>query len=396
MLSTAPSGSELSSPNSWPSVLWRRQVGAAALEVDRRAAEDREPQEAHGAGDEHHADDELLDRAPAADPGDEHADERRPRDPPGPVEDRPARQPLGRAVAAGRGGAGGHLGEVAEVVADRGGDQVEDEDRRPGDEHDQRQHARQHHVDVREPLDAVGDARHRGADERDREHHDDADEQHLADGGHPVELQPGPDLQCAEAQRSGRSEQRREDRQDVDELAEAALGVALTQQGRERGADQLPTAAAERRVGDGEPDDGVDRPRVQGPVEERGGHGDVQRLRRPGGDRARRRAGEVRERLGDAVEHQPDAHARAEHHRDPRDRAELGPLVVGAERDLPVTAERHPEREHHETARDQDERPSASGDDGGQHGGRDARQRVRSKRRPRRRTRRRARPRRRR
>ena len=57
---------------------------------------------------------------PRADPGDEHADERRPRDPPGPVEDRPAGEPLGHRVAAAGVGARGHLGQVAAVGADGG------------------------------------------------------------------------------------------------------------------------------------------------------------------------------------------------------------------------------------------------------------------------------------
>ena len=93
--------------------------------------------------------------------------------------------------------------------------------------------------------------------------------------------------------------------------------------------DQLRAALAEGAVGDGDAHDGVDRPRVQGPVEQRGGHGG---LRWPAGSAAftgsRRRADVVEQRLGHAVEHQADAHAGAEHHRHPRDRLELGLLVV--------------------------------------------------------------------
>ena len=62
--------------------------------VDAGAAEDGEPDERDDRRHEQHAGDELADRAAARDAGDEHADERRPADPPGPVEDRPAGEPL--------------------------------------------------------------------------------------------------------------------------------------------------------------------------------------------------------------------------------------------------------------------------------------------------------------
>src|SRR3546814_19235869 len=58
-----------------------------------RSAEHREPEEAEQARCDHHAEDELADIASARDPRDERAHERRPRDPPGPVEDRPVRDP---------------------------------------------------------------------------------------------------------------------------------------------------------------------------------------------------------------------------------------------------------------------------------------------------------------
>src|SRR3712207_9097419 len=62
----------------------------------------------------------------------------------------------------------------------------------------------------------------------------------------------------------------------------------------------------------------------------------LDRLGRLGLDRERRWGDIVREWLRDPEEHQPDAHAGAEHHRDPRDGAELGPLVVAAQRDPAV------------------------------------------------------------
>jgi hypothetical protein len=90
----------------------------------------------------------------------------------------------------------------------------------------------------------------------------------------------------------------------------------------------------------------------------------------------------VRERLGHPVEHEPDTHPRAEHHRDPRGGPELGRLAVAAERDLAVAAEGQPEREDHEGARGQHERPAPGGDHAGQHRRGHRAQRVRGQRAP--------------
>src|SRR3546814_6498654 len=89
-----------------------------------RSAEHREPEEAEQARCDHHAEDELADIASARDPRDERAHERRPRDPPGPVEDRPVRDP---AVAGERRHAQAHGHQLVEVRAQGGGDGVEDE-----------------------------------------------------------------------------------------------------------------------------------------------------------------------------------------------------------------------------------------------------------------------------
>ena len=66
----------------------------------------------------------------------------------------------------------------------------------------------------------------------------------------------------------------------------------------------------------------------------------------------------MRQRLGDAVEHQADAHAGAEHHRDPGDGPELRPLVVPAQRDAAVPAGRQPEHVDDEARGEHDEEPA--------------------------------------
>ena len=62
--------------------------------------------------------------------------------------------------------------------------------------------------------------------------------------------------------------------------------------------------------------------------------------------------------LGDAEEHQPDAHAGGEHHRDPRERRELWLGVVGTELDVAVARERQEGREEQEAAAGQHEEPA--------------------------------------
>ena len=116
-------------------------LGAGELQVEGRARHDREPDERHHARHQDHVDDELADRAALGDARDEHADEGRPRDPPGPVEDRPAVEELAAAEGA---GAERHRRQVGQVAAERLGEGAEDEDGRPDDEEeeDQRQRPR--------------------------------------------------------------------------------------------------------------------------------------------------------------------------------------------------------------------------------------------------------------
>jgi hypothetical protein len=82
------SGSSSSISNSFSSSGASLHGGHArpARTGDRGAAEDGHPQHADQRRDQQHADDELAHRAAAADARDEHADEGRPGDPPGPVE----------------------------------------------------------------------------------------------------------------------------------------------------------------------------------------------------------------------------------------------------------------------------------------------------------------------
>ena len=161
----------------------RRLAGAlgAFLKPDGAATEDGEPDEGDDRGDEHDPGDELPDGAAARDAGDEHSHEGRPGDPPGPVEDRPGGQPLGHVLIAHGRRARGHGGQLVDEVADRRGDDVEDEQGGAADEDDDRQQHSQHHIDVRQPLDALLNAGDRGGHEAGRQDRDDAD--HHRGGG---------------------------------------------------------------------------------------------------------------------------------------------------------------------------------------------------------------------
>ena len=175
-------------------------------------------------------------------------------------------------------------------------------------------------------------------------------------------VEPTGDLQRAEAERGGRAEEGREDRDDVDRLARA-LRRPAPQQWAEGAGDQVAGALAVGEVADREADDGVHRPGVEAPVEEGVLHRDPRAVRGGRVAAAGRDAGgvggrEVGQRLGDAPEHQADAHAGREHHRDPRERRELRHGVVGAELDVAVAGHGQVDREEQEPGADEDEQPA--------------------------------------
>ena len=63
------------------------------------------------------------------------------------------------------------------------------------------------------------------------------------------------------------------------------------------------------------------------------------------------------ERFGHAVEHQPDAHAGREHHRDPGDSTEFGLFAILAQRDVAELAQGQPQDEDHEERGHEHEEP---------------------------------------
>ena len=90
----------------------------------------------------------------------------------------------------------------------------------------------------------------------------------------------------------------------------------------------------------------------------------------------------MRDRLGDAPEHQADAHADAEHHADPGDGGELRLVIVVPELDVAEAAHREKERESEEDRGRDDEGPAEAVDDEAEHGARDGGEAVGPKRAP--------------
>src|SRR5699024_171722 len=75
------------------------------------------------------------------------------------------------------------------------------------------------------------------------------------------------DLQGAETQRTCSTEYCGENGEDINQLTEWTRRALFTDQRHEGRRQQLLTADAERGIGNGQADDGVNCPRVQSPVE---------------------------------------------------------------------------------------------------------------------------------
>ena len=98
---------------------------------------------------------------------------------------------------------------------------------------------------------------------------------------------------------------------------------------------------------------------MQAPVEQRQFHGLIGCGVRGSGDLPGDRWGHVvRKWFGYSVEHEPDAHAGAEEHREPREHPELGLLVVTSQSDVADAADSAVQREDHETGGREDVPPA--------------------------------------
>lgn len=315
-------------------------AGAAEGLLQGAVAEDRHPRQGEAERDEQHAEDEFADRPTARDARDEQADEGRPGDPPGPVEHRPRAQPV----------AGAAVGvevealarQVAEVVADVLHQGVEQVLGRTGEQHEQQQAASQQHVDVGEDADALVDP---GDRHRDRRAHHQHDEHHLHRMGmrYGVQVvQPGIELEHAEAHVGAEAEHRGDDAEAVHRVADRPVDTLADQRVERRTQGQRQVVAV-GEVGQGHRHQGEHAPAVQAPVQEQQFHGLPRGFLGTG--LALRRLEEVGQRFGYAEEEQGDADACGEQHAGPGQVAEFRLVVVGTELDLAVAGKRG---DHHE------------------------------------------------
>ena len=328
---------------------------AVQLQLQRGAAEDGHPQEAEQRRDDHDAEDQLTDGAALGDAGDEHADERRPRDPPAPVEDGPAALPLG----AGEGLVPEReLGQCVDVEPEALHERGHDEQRRADGEQEDQEQAGQCHVDLAEALDAAVQTSHDRHGRHAGDHRDQQDLESRAVGPAEQVVEARCGLADAKAERSRETEQGREHGQDVDRVAPRPVDL-LTEQRVEHRAERQRQPAVVGEERQRQRDQRVDRPRVHAPVEEGRRERCLAGLGRAGLDPEEGSGvAEVEDRLRDRPEHQADAHAGAEQHRVPGGAAELGLGGWTADADLAGAAEREVRRREHEQVRSEDVEPA--------------------------------------
>src|SRR5699024_10214966 len=132
-------------------------------------------------------------------------------------------------------------------------------------------------------------------------------------------LQTSLDLQCTQAQGTSGTEDGGENSQDVNQLAKWTGSAFLTDERDDGGRQQLLTADTERGVSNSQTDNRVDCPWVEGPVEHGRCHGGSHFI----GLMAWYAVAVESEWLRCTAEQQTNAHARGEHHGNPRYRCEF-------------------------------------------------------------------------
>ena len=105
------------------------------------------------------------------------------------------------------------------------------------------------------------------------------------------------DLDGGKTQCGGGAEERGDEGEDVDKLAQRAVGIAGAEQRLENRGHQRDASAAVGGIGDGAADEGIGCPGRDSPVVVRLGHGLVQGLDAVAVDGVRRRGEVVRQRL---------------------------------------------------------------------------------------------------
>ncbi len=311
--------------------------------VNGGIAEHRHPEQGEAGRHQQHPGDEFANGAAARDARDEQADEGRPRDPPAPVKQGPATDPVGRFVGVQVEGLVDDVRQVGAGVLHEG---LEQEHRGADHQHEQQQHRGQHQIGLRQDADAlVQAAGHRQG--RQAASHDDQD--NLRGHAHrraEQVVQTAVDLRHAQAQGSGHTQNRANNGEDVHRMSDGTVD-AVADQGIQRRAQGQRQAVPVTEKGQDQRHHCVDGPGVQPPMEERDLHRFAGRDGRASFAHGRRY--EVHHGLGHAEEHQADTHACREQHREPGEVAVVGFAVVRPELDVAVAADR---QEHHRDQND--------------------------------------------
>ena len=343
------------------------------FEVNGRAPGHGKPDETHDGRNDHRAQHVLTNRPAFRNTGEEHTDKRRKRDPPCPVEDRPAALPGRQAVA--RLGAvcgpdreqdSGNRQEVVPHPDEQGG---QAEDRRAEYQKEHEQQEAQTHIDVGQPLDPAANPRE--CREGRRAHDDDQREDQPGGRCGPDAVavraeQPVADansresrdeLLYAEAQGLRDTKHGRDDRHNVDGVTQRT-GEQFAEERRERRSDGQRQAAPVGEETQRQPHDRIGGPSGDAPMRVRPDVGCTYvaggACLRESGDRAgifRK----VIEGFGGCERQHADANACPEHHREPGEVRELRPVVLVSE---PESTCSRPERQRkaaqHEEGHDVD------------------------------------------
>jgi hypothetical protein len=213
---------------------------------------------------------------------------------------------------------------------------------RAGNQHEQQQRAQQAHVEVGQPGDALLDTRHH-ADGGHRHHHQHDRDQHLRCVRDVEQIdQAGLHHQRTDAEIGDHGDQRGEDAEAIDHVADAAMD-AFTEDRIQRRAQCQRQVAAIGEIAQRHADQRVQRPAMQAPVQERQHHRLAAGRHRAA--RLARRIEEMVQRLVGTVVQQCDTDTRREQHRHPRDVAEGRRFLVVAQADTAIGRERQPQHE---------------------------------------------------
>ncbi len=310
--------------------------------VQRAVAEDRQPRQGETERNQQHAEYEFADGAAARDARDEQAHERRPADPPGPVEHRPAAQPF-RPAAVGV-DIETLADHAAQVIAQVLHERTEQVLGGAGAQHEQHQRDGQQHVDVGHPAHALFHAghrhRHRGA-----HHAGHQDDLHQVGVRHVEQVgQAGVEVQHAKAHVGTDAEHGGDDAQCIHCVADGPVD-ALADERVQRRAQRQRQVVAVGEVGHRHRRQREHAPAMQAPVQEQQLHG-LARTRLAGGRIALWWLQVMGQRFGDAEEEQGDADAGGKQHAGPRQIAEFRFVMVGPQLDAAVLGQRDADHEH--------------------------------------------------